>query len=1114
MSFGSLLELDNKPAPEADDERIFGEFDPGNLQGLAQSFVQQIGSPEIWFERKILLALFKHTLQIDPCQRLSDLSRLPVMNTWKNAAGGSFLQSELASLAMTSEMKYSIFTGHNSMHIPWAHQQILLHDLETEAARDHPSLSVTEAAFHTMLCYINAFGTPRDNGKATAFLRHASSAGHVLTQTFGPQVESGLLQKDEKSRPPYNYAESLALGFRITSQLSASSGVDVHFGKAIVNYPDYMSFKNGLMDLLSTYAEYGDITAATVRNHRRQVRYNILEFAIRHNDLKLLEDMLSTAPERSPGMNISKESLLHTAARCGNLDIVELLMRYWSSTESFDNSVPLYWLFCFSGTQIDRLVQLLQQVCRDNFKGALDRSMPAAEETPLHSQWPFKVQGTPLAIAVSSGNIAAVKTLLRLGANPLIPAFSPTEDQEHLLADFTPLHMAVKYNFPEIFDFLWHSAFPSRCVTMEIVCSNQHLRSLPLACALSPLTNAERLAIHGSSYLDNLRETVSLISPIVQQQDPDGRTAVSQAIDMEDIDALEALLTNCPELVRMKIKHGSLYTYPLHLATQAFSNRESEELRKIILYILRLDPTAVDRPDASSFKPIRIAAMGSSTSLLELLLDRGASLDSTDELGRTALHACKTDTMVQLLHSRGASLNQRDSTGMTAVHVAANKGNEDVLRSLIQCGAEVNLTDDEGNTALHLATKGKHPRAAKALLEAGAHVDAQDSRLQTALHIALNSGQYGLAQTLFEHGANPFSLEPPKSSPFFLAFTPKDASLLKKFLNHPGIHSWSHASLIDALFHAAAYGEPATVAVYLQFLYPMLSRTKDIDHIDAAVAVQYAAEACRVDLVQVLLSHGFNLESLDSEGNTPLISACKGNRIQPTSNARSEKRNSMCEYLLRRGANILAADKHHQTPFSVAHQYQDLPLMTLLLDHAVEANTQTPSSHLQSLLHYVLADSKEPPPPLPRQNTIKLFDDKTIGKELFDTALDNENWHLATNLFAGKFVEDLHADSIHLPRKSQHSDDKPNIHHEIARQVESAVCHFYAERKDWEMIAHIYRRKPTSNRYQFYQYPNSRQLHEEIRGTKAKVFRFLKTEFGYQRPMENKIRPTYNTLPV
>jgi hypothetical protein len=292
----------------------------------------------------------------------------------------------------------------------------------------------------------------------------------------------------------------------------------------------------------------------------------------------------------------------------------------------------------------------------------------------------------------------------------------------------------------------------------------------------------------------------------------------------------------------------------------------------------------------------------------------------------------------------------------------------------------------------------------------------------------------------------------------------------------------------------------------------MLSRNEEIGHIDAAVAVHYAAEACRVDLVQVLLSHGFDLESLDSEGNTPLISACKGNRIQPTSNVHSEKRASMCEYLLYRGANILAADKAHQTPFSIAVQYQDLPLMTLLLDHAVEANTQAPYSHLQSLIHYVLEDSEEPPPTLPRQNIIKLFDDKTIGKELFNTALDNENWHLATALFAGKFVEDLHADSLHLPRKSQHSDDNPTIHQEISRQVDSAVCHFYAERKDWEMIAHIYRRKPTSTLSQFYQYPNRRELHEEYGGTKFEMFRFLKTEFGYQRPMKNEISPKIPSL--
>jgi hypothetical protein len=60
-------------------------------------------------------------------------------------------------------------------------------------------------------------------------------------------------------------------------------------------------------------------------------------------------------------------------------------------------------------------------------------------------------------------------------------------------------------------------------------------------------------------------------------------------------------------------------------------------------------------------------------------------------------------TIVRLLVKKGVYVNEIGHDGRTALHVAAQRGNEVVVKILKEAGANLKMTDEEKKTALKLA---------------------------------------------------------------------------------------------------------------------------------------------------------------------------------------------------------------------------------------------------------------------------------------------------------------------------------------------------------------------------------------------------------------------------
>jgi ankyrin repeat protein len=138
-------------------------------------------------------------------------------------------------------------------------------------------------------------------------------------------------------------------------------------------------------------------------------------------------------------------------------------------------------------------------------------------------------------------------------------------------------------------------------------------------------------------------------------------------------------------------------------------------------------------------------------------VEYGAEGDGKDE-AKVSLHAAaeegNIDTVKSLLE-RGMDINARNTGNQTPLDRPAAKGNVDAVRSLIEQGAEVDSRATEGWTPLHEACRFGHLEVSRILLDRdGANVNARKQGYWTPIHFSITNGYLEIVKLLLERGAD------------------------------------------------------------------------------------------------------------------------------------------------------------------------------------------------------------------------------------------------------------------------------------------------------------------------------------------------------------------------
>lgn len=137
------------------------------------------------------------------------------------------------------------------------------------------------------------------------------------------------------------------------------------------------------------------------------------------------------------------------------------------------------------------------------------------------------------------------------------------------------------------------------------------------------------------------------------------------------------------------------------------------------------------------------------------LLKQGVSPNTKVEQGDPALVSAirhdNADVVSILLDAPGIDLNLASDFGETAIMLAAFKGDEDLVRELVERGAEVN--GPGGWSALHYAATNGHAYIVEFLLEKGAKVNALSPAGITPLFMAARLPSREVVMQLLKAGA-------------------------------------------------------------------------------------------------------------------------------------------------------------------------------------------------------------------------------------------------------------------------------------------------------------------------------------------------------------------------
>ena len=319
----------------------------------------------------------------------------------------------------------------------------------------------------------------------------------------------------------------------------------------------------------------------------------------------------------------------------------------------------------------------------------------------------------------------------------------------------------------------------------------------------------------------------------------------------------------------------------LHIASQS-------HLSQIVALLLKLG-VDVDAKDNDNMTPLQLVVTESRGYMddyndarrmtAQVLLDHGAKVHTRNKNGQTPLHLTSlhlSSSIMALLLKFGADVDAMDNDNLTPLQLLMLTGPmnfpayDDVRRSsaaqvLLEHGASVHAKNKNGQAPLHLASLYQFSSTAALLLEFGADVDVRDNDNMTPLLLTL-AGEIGSStrddginptvQLLLAHGAN-FNVRNKNGQ------TPLHLASQRYFSTSLGLLLSSGAD-VDAQDDNNM--TPLHFAISLQPLWHFWDDGGPKPDEDA-----------KVEIIQLFLKHGANIQVQDNKGETPFqVAAARG----------------------------------------------------------------------------------------------------------------------------------------------------------------------------------------------------------------------------------------------
>lgn len=515
---------------------------------------------------------------------------------------------------------------------------------------------------------------------------------------------------------------------------------------------------------------------------------------------------------------------------------------------------------------------------------------------------------TPLYYAATWGLKAAVKALLKMGADPY-----DGKDISAAQADvgWLPLTSAASRGCTECVRILLdHDADPNQPGP-----NRENTATYYALINNSPST----LRVLLDKGADPNHHSLKTPTMVVSAQKWGKETPVADKIKMIDI-----LIEFNPKVDVTDSWGGTALMYAI------LNGNES-----IVTHLLELG-ASVHSEDGFKQSPLHFAADGGSEAILKMILAKGPALDHLDHLGRSPLrHSVRFANLTRILLDHGAKPDLGDHQGLTPLMMAAMGGHSESVKLLLDHHADVNLRSVEADdlhsvTAVIVAVENDHPDIVKMLADAGANLSHKYGFGLTALHAASPA----VAGVLLQYRKRldidaSADLNVSKWTPLQWAiYNHKSMELVKLLVNN--------GASLQALDHDG--DTPLGVAVMYKNheAVKTLLQEKDCDPTIASrrgrSPLHHAATGHEnMEIFQLLVERGADVNQTSKSGiGSPLQQACQN----------KNKGLEMIDFLLEKGANLHAQSGTLGFVISAAALYGTSEIISLLLKRGATVNVE------------------------------------------------------------------------------------------------------------------------------------------------------------------------------
>lgn len=248
-----------------------------------------------------------------------------------------------------------------------------------------------------------------------------------------------------------------------------------------------------------------------------------------------------------------------------------------------------------------------------------------------------------------------------------------------------------------------------------------------------------------------------------------------------------------------------------------------------------------------------------------------------------------------------------DPAGSTVLHVAAEKGQNEVVKLLLEKRADPNAARAGGVVPLHLTVFADNLVGAGLLLDAGANIHTRDTAGWSAVYIAAAMNHREMVKYLRRRGA---------AGDAFVAAGMGDLSTVKKAVaKNSNVIQPRPDSGFSLLHIAAAGGRKDVVAFLLSAGSRVDAKTREGTPLILAVMMGHQKVA------RLLIESGADVNASDQHGYTPLHFAASQGQV------------AVAELLIAHGGRGDAKAKNGKTPLCLARTKGRKRLVDLLSKH-------------------------------------------------------------------------------------------------------------------------------------------------------------------------------------